>query len=232
MRYRNMKLEKNQFDQLFAFTKKRRVEYYDLQVELVNDLENKILETTGADKSLSFNDAILKVYSSFGIFGFAKFVQDKQALLEKKYYSMWLKEIIGLTKWPIFILAIILFLLCYFLVIWTDPMIATILFILFYTTQSIILFKRLKTDQKEKKLLMLQYRPPFQLPFFIIYQLGFGITLFQLNSLPASIMIFIGCVLIIANIRVTGKIREEAINTFPEAFLKESTIISVNTSPL
>lgn len=227
-----MKLEKNQIDQLFSFTKKKSVKYYDLQVELVSDLENRILKSMEADKALSFNDALLKVYSTFGIFGFAKIIQDKQAALEKKYFSFWLKELKGFIKWPTFFLTIILFLLCYFLVTWTDPITATILFILFYIIQAIILFKRLKTAQKEKKLFMLQYRPPFNLHFFVAYQIGFGTTLFQLNPLVASIMIFIGCILLIANIRITGKIRESAIDTFPEVFFKEPTITSVNTSPL
>ncbi len=76
-----MQLSKDQIDQLFAFTKRKMVHWYDLQVELVDHLAERIEEEMNADPKLSFDAALAKVYAGFGIFGFAKIVQERSKSL-------------------------------------------------------------------------------------------------------------------------------------------------------
>ena len=73
-----MQLSKEQIDHLFAFTKRKMVHWYDLQVEIVDHLAERMEEEMNADSKLGFDAALAKVYAGFGIFGFAKIVQQRE----------------------------------------------------------------------------------------------------------------------------------------------------------
>ena len=53
-----MALSKEQIQQLFSFTEKKFVRWYDLQAELVDHLANKIEAEMAADVSLTFERAL------------------------------------------------------------------------------------------------------------------------------------------------------------------------------
>ena len=76
-----MTLSKEQIEHLFTFTQKKFVNWYDLQVELVDHLANKIEAEMEADKALSFERALGNVYAGFGIFGFAQIVKEREKVL-------------------------------------------------------------------------------------------------------------------------------------------------------
>jgi hypothetical protein len=84
-----MKLDEAQINELFRFTEKKYVRWYDLQVELVDHLASKIEELMSKDNKLSFEHALQKVYAEFGIFGFAKVVQHAQQSVVKKNRMIW-----------------------------------------------------------------------------------------------------------------------------------------------
>ena len=73
-----MPLTDQQIEALFAFTKKKYVHHYDVQVELVDHLATSIEEEMEKDTKISFEDALQRVYARFGIFGFAKEQKRKQ----------------------------------------------------------------------------------------------------------------------------------------------------------
>ena len=95
-----MSLSKEQIHHLFLFTEKKFVRWYDLQVELVDHLANKIEAEMEADKTLSFERALGNVYAGFGIFGFSKIVREKEEALRKANNRLLLKEIAYQFNWP------------------------------------------------------------------------------------------------------------------------------------
>ena len=79
-------LSKEQIDEIFAFTSKKYIKYYDVQVELVDHIANKIEDMQKADPDLSFDRALYKVYKSFGVYGFTK-VQSQKTYELLSYWS-------------------------------------------------------------------------------------------------------------------------------------------------
>ncbi len=66
-----MKTTQSQISDLYAFTKRHYVEYYDLQTELVDHLANDIEAIREETPSLSFEEARDMSFKKFGICGFA-----------------------------------------------------------------------------------------------------------------------------------------------------------------
>lgn len=88
-----MKLNPNQVEQLYQFTRKHYVEWYDLQTELVDHLANAIEEQWQENPMLSFEHALQNQFKKFGVFGFMEVVEKKQAALNKKYNKLVLSEL-------------------------------------------------------------------------------------------------------------------------------------------
>jgi len=80
-----MKLNKEQIDRLYEFTRQHYVEYYDLQTELVDHLANSIESQWQENPKLTFEDALQIEFKKFGIFGFSDVVEKRQIALNKKY---------------------------------------------------------------------------------------------------------------------------------------------------
>src|SRR5690242_5049065 len=88
-----MQLSDDQIQYLFKFTEKKSVRWYDLQIELVDHLASRIEE---------------KVYKEFGLFGFSKIIQAKQAELQRGVRKIWWREVRGFFSWPkVILLALI-----------------------------------------------------------------------------------------------------------------------------
>ena len=84
------KVTQEEIGQLFAFTRKHFVEYYDLQNELTDHLANAIEQRWVAEPALSFDDALKQEFKKFGVFGFMTVVEQRQVALTKKYNRlMW-----------------------------------------------------------------------------------------------------------------------------------------------
>ena len=95
-----MKLSKVQIQKLYTFTRQHYVEYYDLQTELVDHLANAIEEQWKENPKLSFDDALQIEFKKFGVFGFMKVVEKRQAYLTKKYNKIVLKNLITFFTIP------------------------------------------------------------------------------------------------------------------------------------
>lgn len=72
------------YESLFAFCRKHYVQYYDVQVELVDHLSEAIEEKMKEDPKLSFEEALDNVYAGFGIKGFADIVATRMEMVSKK----------------------------------------------------------------------------------------------------------------------------------------------------
>jgi len=81
---RSKQLTQEQIDYLFDFVYRKRVRYYDVQVEIVDHLASAIEEKWRENPDLSFEQALDQVYNSFGIFGFAKVVEARERAVQKQ----------------------------------------------------------------------------------------------------------------------------------------------------
>jgi hypothetical protein len=93
-------LNTQQIDHLFGFCKKHYVQYYDVQVELVDHLANAVEEAMHRDESLSFEEALDKVYAGFGYAGFAHVVDAHIKSALKKNGDLRWKLFWSYFTWP------------------------------------------------------------------------------------------------------------------------------------
>lgn len=221
-----MSLSNEQIKHLFAFTKKKLVRYYDLQAELVDHLAERIEEEMKAAPQLSFENALAKVYAQFGIFGFAKIVQEKEAEVLRSARKLWFKELFQLFSWPKIILVIAIFMVFYQLSIWL-PLQPLKIFagICWLAFSCVTVIRECKFQKKIKKLLILNDR--------WIYVPGLGIYCqYLINSIHTkinsaqmkdhiwlSIFITISIISQLAYTQMHKKIKAKALQLYPEAFI-------------
>ncbi|KAA2219224.1 hypothetical protein [Maribacter flavus] len=80
-----MKLTQNQIEELFKFTRAHYVEYYDLQLELVDHLANGIEKQWEENPGLTFEEAKNREFKKFGVFGFQDVINERRKAMSKKY---------------------------------------------------------------------------------------------------------------------------------------------------
>ncbi|MFK7812726.1 MAG: hypothetical protein AB8B59_09545 [Maribacter sp.] len=80
-----MKLSKDQIQELYKFTRKRLVEHYDLQTELVDHLANGIEEQWVSNTKISFKEALQNEFQKFGHFGFRGIIKKRKKTMSKRY---------------------------------------------------------------------------------------------------------------------------------------------------
>ena len=96
-----MKLTKTHIEELYKFTRKHYVYFYDVQTELVDHLANDIEEIWNGDEEKEIQDAQDKSFKKFGIFGFMDVIEAKQKQMSKRYRKiLWrfLKEWFSIPK--------------------------------------------------------------------------------------------------------------------------------------
>ncbi len=236
-----MTLSKEQIEQLFTFTKKKFVHWYDLQVELVDHLANKIEAEMEGDAGLTFERALSNVYASFGIFGFAKIVSERQEALRKANNKLLLKEIVEQFTWPNLVrsLAVLaaIFTIAFEVNIKTVAVLTLAIYFLdiaFIGRNSLIKFrlltlKKSKTKTARKKnLLILQNLPAFSFAGIIYLQfmlMRYFKVLFVDNEnfsagfkIYFSILLFLGILINGSAKKVSQGILNKAKQLYPEAF--------------
>ncbi|MGG5506629.1 MULTISPECIES: hypothetical protein [unclassified Myroides] len=98
--------------QLHSFVRQHYVEFYDVELELVDHLAHDIEEQWRKDKALSFEKALDCAFKKFGVFGFTDVVASKIDRLKGRYIKLMLREVGSFFTLPkiIFSLAIYLIL--------------------------------------------------------------------------------------------------------------------------
>ncbi|HEX7755309.1 MAG TPA: hypothetical protein VF421_08200 [Niabella sp.] len=76
-------LSNKQIQDLDRFCQKKGVRYYDLRQEMVDHLAESIELIMQAQPETSFETALARVYQSFGIFGFSKVIEEREAAIRK-----------------------------------------------------------------------------------------------------------------------------------------------------
>ena len=222
-----MKLNDEQIQTLFDFTQKKLVPYYDLQIELVDHLAANIEERMDQNKKLTFEKALQEVYKGFGIFGFSQIVREKQNQLTKKYKKLLWKEIVALFQWPQIVRMFALFALLFTLSNTVNLLYLRIAFVLIAISFLIYSLVQLRKNQKPKKqLLLMQYFQPgagaawsyLYFQFLFNYQDRFLPVTGDYEPLLFTLMNFALIIVLFASWQLNTKIKEQAIELYPEAF--------------
>lgn len=180
------KLNEQEINFIFDFTKKHYVEFYDVQVELVDHLANAIEAQWVENSAISFEDALQIEFKKFGIFGFTGLVEQKQAELQKYYNKMLWNEVLKFVSIPKVIFTISLYIAIYFVLKNTGSlgeMIALgalIISFTFFTIDGLrYIFKIKKEQKKQAKSWLIQSvaNSIFSLP-----TIGIGGTYFSIVS--------------------------------------------------
>ncbi len=169
-----MTLTNEQIQALFTFTEKKFVKWYDLQVELVDHLANKIEEEMDNNKTLSFERALGNVYEKFGLFGFAHIVQEKENELKKRNNKLLWQEMKNQFNWPNMLrsLAILAIITTAVLNINID-IVAFITVALIISDFFIFRISQYRKSKGKKLLLMTQTLPSFSFGSYLYSQLLF-----------------------------------------------------------
>lgn len=215
-----MALTTEQIEELFSFTEKKFVRYYDLQVELVDHLAERIEEELEANPSLSFKTALGKVYNGFGLFGFAKIVQQKEAEVIKTNNRIWRQEVKKFFTIPKIIFTICLFIVIYQLSAIIESVylgVSLMIFWLLYNIGSLYFFYKHKI-KKVKKLLLLRYNPHTSFSWIPVYQYILLVHYENINRFWFTVAILVGVIVQLSYLKLYKKIQLQAFKLYPEAF--------------
>ena len=96
-----MKLSKSKIEQLYSFTQKHYVDWYDVQTELVDHLANGIERHLEQNPNTTFESALNTEFKKFGVMGFSDVIEEKTKALNTHYRKqVWLyfKDFFKLPK--------------------------------------------------------------------------------------------------------------------------------------
>jgi len=89
-----------QIERLFQFTDEHFVDYYDVQLELVDHLANAIEEQWQENPNKDFETVLQEEFKKFGVFGFLEVVEARQVAMQKRYHQLMWKEAKEFLKLP------------------------------------------------------------------------------------------------------------------------------------
>lgn len=226
-----MQITKDHIDQLYSFTEKHFVEWYDLQTELVDHLANDIEQIWREHPKLSFKEARTLSFKKFGVIGFSDVVEKRQNALYKKYWLLMWKFFTEYFKVPKIILTLLLISTFFQLLKNIDYRNILILSYLAILTIYIfvfvfITFKKIKRKEKEthKKWLFERIVASVggfgfmaQIPFQSYQILSDNV---QLNYwtiwLTSTFLVFLGIVIYISTQIIPKKMTDYLTKSYPE----------------
>lgn len=220
---------------LFEFCRNHFVNYYDVQIELVDHLASAIEELWKTDADLSFYEALKSTFKKFGIYGFSKIKNQKRKALKRKYNRLMWSYFTEFYRWPKLALTIVLTfgLFILFQVVENSLVIFYAYFLVLIIFVVVYFFKwnrRFKVKTKKKFLLIDYLRGVLSTLLILILQipnLVFHLVLSVENSTVRIenpiILLGISLVLVACGFLTYGqmifipkKIKQHFFETFPE----------------
>jgi len=219
-----IKLSEVEINKLFRFTEKKLVHWYDLQIEIVDHLASCIEDEMTADSKLTFDLALEKVYNGFGIFGFAKIVQERQIQLAKMAKNRWWNEFRNLFIWPNALLLVMIISLITTVAYSVDYCILHELFLGIFAINTVAYYIYILKDSRLfKRLLILQFGITyFPVLFVVDFNVALVMTNHQLSPIAFTIYLSLGVLIKLISFKLFYKIRGEAKLLYPAVFLKQS----------
>ena len=142
-----MKLNEQNIDNLYKFTRQHYVEHYDVQTELVDHLANDIEKILAEQPTLSFEQARDISFKKFGVFGFMDVVDQKIVQLNKKYFRLILSFVKQWFRLPKIILT-----LCFIVLFYQLQNLTIAYYIYSGVFFSVILLETVKMFQSKRKI--------------------------------------------------------------------------------
>ena len=93
-------LTEEQLAALHSFVKSKYVEFYDVQIELVDHLASEIECVWEEDENVKFEVALDTVYKKFGIYGFSDITLKRKKAIQSQGRLLWWKEFQTFFKLP------------------------------------------------------------------------------------------------------------------------------------
>lgn len=152
------KLTLEQIDALHAFVRKHYVEFYDVELELVDHLANDIETQWQEAAQLSFEQALHIAFKKFGVFGFSDVVELKVNQLYMTYMKMIFREVGSFFTIPKIIFSLALYSLLFTIGYVYQETGIRILYVLFffligfYLVVGTLWQKKLRRRQREMKM--------------------------------------------------------------------------------
>lgn len=180
------KVTSHQIERLFKFTDQHFVDYYDVQLELVDHLANAIEEQWQENPDKDFETALQEEFKKFGVFGFLGVVEARQAAMQKRYHQLMWKEAKEFLKLPKVVILATAFLVSFTLITQITYGVYILIGILLCL---VILFSlRLYKNNKEIKRLRKQSKQkPYLLETLLNHTGQFGAFL----NLPIQLLVLI-----------------------------------------
>tara|TARA_R110002073_G_scaffold40547_5_gene115178 strand:+ start:317924 stop:318619 length:696 start_codon:yes stop_codon:yes gene_type:complete len=226
-----MELTREQIQELYAFTKKHHVEWYDLQTELVDHLANDIEQIWKENSKLTFEQARKSAYKKFGIMGFGDVIEKKQKALRKRYWKLIWHFFKSYFKLPKIILTFLLIGIVFSLfnstantktLITIGLALIFIIPVIFVITKSVAIKKRYKLTGKkwlfQNSLLSLGGLTYFaQIPIQLYLSTNYSIHLtYTLQLLISILFVLIGIFIYISIKIIPSKMEETIAKEYPE----------------
>jgi len=233
-----MKLSTQQIEQLYAFTRRHFVEWYDLQSELVDHLANAIEQEWQQNPNRTFEEILNKEFQKFGVFGFMDVVEERQKFLNRKYSRLiwsYYKDFFGLPK-IILTVALVYGIHTINQLIVNQNVFPTIVFISMLISISFTLKKRYDFKQKAKQSGMkwlfedIMLNRVSLLLFFLPSTVINVINAFQNNFEPSKwslilgeiAFVLVGLLVFIQLVIVPKRVAEDLAKTYPEYYSQKT----------
>lgn len=94
------KITQEEIQSLHVFTRKHFVEFYDVELELVDHLAQGIETQWEENLTLNFEEALQREFKKFGVFGFMGMIEERQAAMTKTYYRVTWKALAAYVTLP------------------------------------------------------------------------------------------------------------------------------------
>jgi hypothetical protein len=233
------KLTEEEINELYTLCEHNGVEYYDLQIELVDHLASAIEQRWLEEPLLDFHDIIYPLVRQFGRRGFSNIVEEKQSALKKKYLDMQWKYIREFFRLPKIILTVAItislfllftlsrnYLICVFvLTVLHELSLLVFAYAIFPRKQKInlqegktfLLYEQLKS---EKHRIMVAGKGPMSL-FMAFYFFNHEFNVADMNILTfkliaAILLVLTGILTIVVWFYIPKRIKEDFLNEFPQ----------------
>jgi hypothetical protein len=152
-------LTNEEIAELYKYCERKKIVYYDIQIEIVDHIASAIEDRLKSNPNLSFKQALEEVHSSFGSFGLKKIVDSKTSAMGRQYGRIRRQLVRSYFTFPKIALTFLLVVVCITMervlpaFVLSYVLIVMGSFILYSFVQNEILKRKLR-KQQTRKLLM------------------------------------------------------------------------------
>jgi len=212
-----------QIEALYLFTQKKGIQYYEVQIELVDHLASSIEAEWAEKPELPFDMALEDVYRRFGIFGFDELEAQKANALYKLQLKRWSRTFLKFLNVPLGLFTVLIFL-------GIRETMQLVGFERFYWPYSLVLmaagigymvFSSQKQKQKQqKKLMLLNFGRSFGVAFNLTWYIPFCILRhIQFTEFWVPALVYTALtVLLLSFIQTREAVQKQAEALYPAAF--------------